>query len=114
MEILVVVAIILVLASSGFVFYQRYQDDAKLTMAKQGVKALETVVETYKMKNHDYPSDLSALLQPDDTGKPYVSADALRTPWGGQYQFNPSGPRNNGFKPDIWAEAPNGVQIGNW
>ena len=35
-------------------------------------------------------------------------------PWKKPYQYDPSGPRNNGRRPDIWTVAPDGLEIGNW
>ncbi len=114
MEIMVVVAIIMVLVGGGTYFYMKYQQDAHIAKATQSVRALSLAVESYKLKNNDYPADLSQLLQPDDSGHPYLDSDALRTPWGGQYNYDPNGPNNNGFKADIWVDSPNGKRIGNW
>ncbi len=115
MEILVVVAIILILMGGGTFLLLKNRDDALISKAKMGVKSLELAVQSYNLKNNQYPGSLQELTQADDTGKPYCDAETLITPWGnGQYQYDPSGPNNAGHKPDIWADGPNGRRIGNW
>jgi general secretion pathway protein G len=115
MEMLVVVAIIVVLAGIGGYYYMGQLDRAKLSAAKLQVNELSKACETYEMNNGSRPPSLAALLQADQaTGKPLLDrADALLTPWSTQYMYDANGPRNNGLKPDIWAETPNGP-IGNW
>jgi hypothetical protein len=39
---------------------------------------------------------------------------ALIDPWGKSFQYDPSGPKNQGLAPDIWTEAPDGSVIANW
>lgn len=116
MEIMVVVAIIMILIGGGTVYYMNYKEQALATKAKTGVRTLETAVLGYQMRHNDLPSDLHVLLQPDpDTGKPYCDGEVLMSPWSDRpYQYNPQGPNNNGLKPDIWVDSPNGKRIGNW
>jgi general secretion pathway protein G len=117
MEMLVVVAIIVILAGGGTFYYMKYLDEAKINKAKIQIKSIETAVEAYKTNpNHDeYPANLMVLTQRDaDGGRPALDVDALKTPWGKQYGYDPAGPRNGGNKADIWADAPNGKVIGNW
>jgi general secretion pathway protein G len=115
MELLVVVAILVVLAGVGGVTYIKYLDSARLDTAKAQVKILSDVVQTYYVKHGEYPANLAVLLEREaDGSKPYLDdPGALRTPFGTMYQYDPSGARNGGNKPDIWADTPGG-QIGNW
>jgi general secretion pathway protein G len=114
MEMLVVVAIIVILAGGGTFYYLKYLDEAKVNKAKMQVKALETAVEAYYVKHQEYPQSLLVLTQREaDGSKAAMDADALKTPWGAQYNYDPNGGRNGGNKPDIWADSPQGP-IGNW
>jgi type II secretory pathway pseudopilin PulG len=115
MEMMVVVAIIVVLAGVGGYYYTKSLDEAKINAARAQCKILGEAAEAYKLKHDDYPQNLAVLTQPESDGsKPYLDPDALRTPFGGQYNYDPTGPRNGGNKPDIWAETRQGQQIGNW
>jgi general secretion pathway protein G len=115
MELLVVVAILVVLAGVGGYYYIKHLDEAKVSTAKLQVQELTKAVEAYYVKNNAYPTNLSALTEKEQDGsRPYLEPDALKTPWGTSYQYDASGPNNGGNKPDIWAEGPGGVKIGNW
>jgi hypothetical protein len=89
--------------------------DAKSDAARAQVKVLEKALQTYFVKNNEYPTSLDVLttVQPDG-GKPYVETKALIDPWDKPYQYDLSGKRNNGKKPDVWAVAPDKTLIGNW
>src|SRR4051812_17072355 len=88
MEVLVVVAILVVLAGTGGVVYIRYLEDAKKDQARIQLQAPTTAVETYQVKNGDYPASLAALTQPQPDGsKPYLEPSALVDPWGRPYQY---------------------------
>src|SRR5262249_51408721 len=83
MEVLVVVAILVVLAGTGGVVYMKYLDDAKKDTAKIGVDMLDQAVQAYKIKNGDYPNDLTPLTQPGQDGTPAaLETRALIDPWG--------------------------------
>jgi general secretion pathway protein G len=115
MEVLVVVAILVVLAGVGGVYYAKYLNDAKISAARIQVKNISNVVETYYTKHGEWPANLSILTEKDaDGSQPYLEPDALKTPWGTMYQYDQSGPNNSGNKPDVWADGPQGVKIGNW
>ncbi|HLW66434.1 MAG TPA: type II secretion system protein GspG [Gemmataceae bacterium] len=114
MEVMVVVAIILILASVGGIVVFRYMDDAKNDLSKAGTKTLETGCTQYKLKYGEWPQQLQLLVTPPDGGQPYVDASALNDQWGKPYQYNPAGPHNNGAKPDIWTTGSNNQELGNW
>lgn len=120
MEMLIVVAIIVALAGIGGYYLFGALGGAQEDIARsQASGALTNACQTYKLKHQDWPPNLQALLQKDALGGPYLeSADALKDPWGGTYQYDPAGPKNNGMKPDIWASpktGPNaGKMFGNW
>lgn len=115
MELLVVIAILVVLAGVGGYYYMKHLDEAKFSAAKLQVKVLTDAVEAYYVKHSEYPPNLAVLCERDSDGtRAALEPDALKTPWQGTYQYDPSGAHNGGNKPDIWADGPNGVQVGNW
>jgi general secretion pathway protein G len=115
-EVLIVVAILVVLAGVGGITYMKYLEDSKKDRARIDIKSLSTAVEAFQIKHGEPPGNLAVLTQPDSDGsRPALSsADVLRDPWGGMYQYDPAGGRNNGAKPDIWTQSPDGIVIGNW
>jgi len=106
LEVLIVVAILVILAGVGGVTMLKYLDDARKDKARIDVKTLSDVVKTYEVKHDGPPANLQALTQPDTDGsKPYLeSAEALRDPWGGEYQFDPGTGR-------VWTTAKDGTVI---
>jgi general secretion pathway protein G len=119
MEMLVVVAIIVALAGVGGYYYLQQVEESKRKIAEAQVKStLTQACQTYKLSQGGFPQSLPVLLDRSQDGLsgPWLdSADALRTPWGEEYSYEISGPRNNGTKPDIWCRDPStGVDIGNW
>src|SRR5215831_7551625 len=109
MEMLVVVAIIVALAGIGGFFLLGQLGGAQEDIASAQVTgALTQACQAYKVKRFEYPATLQLLLQRDAIGGPYLeSSDALLDPWGHPYQYDASGPKNNGMKPDIWTIVPN-------
>ena len=64
------------------------------------------------IRHNQWPQSLQQLLQADNKGQAILEdQDALRDPWGGTYQYDPSGPRNGGRRPDIWAVDPKDGEI---
>jgi general secretion pathway protein G len=114
LEVLIVVAILVVLASVSSIYVFRYLDDAKVKAAKAGVKAIETAALGYQTNYGNLPESLQQLVQPPSGNKPYIEATALIDPWEKQYQYDPSGGNNGGLKPDVWTTSPDGQTIGNW
>ena len=115
MEVLVVVAILLVLASVATISIFRYLDDANKSKAHLDLKALTESCKGYKLKNGDFPDSLDQLLTPPDGGKPYLETrESLIDPWGQPYRYDKSGANNGGLRPDIYCTTPDGETIGNW
>lgn len=115
MEVLVVVAIILILASLGGYYLIGQANEARKSGAKAQIRVLTTAVENYELNYMQKPGNLAQLLVKGERGGPYLkNRDALIDPWGREYQYNPQGPRNGGTQPDIWSMTPEGQEIGNW
>jgi general secretion pathway protein G len=116
MEMLVVVAIIVALAGIGGFFLLGQLGGAQEDLAQAQVSgALTSACQAYKIKHNDYPDNLQVLLQKDALGGPWLeSQDALMDPWSHPYQYDKTGQKNQGMKPDIWTVSPNQKTIGNW
>ena len=116
MEMLVVVAIIVALAGIGGYFLLNQLSQSQKDVARAQVKGpLTDSCKTFYLKNHQWPPSLDQLLVNDGKGGPYLEdRDALKDPWGQAYQYDPSGPMNEGRRPDIWSQSPDGQKIGNW
>ena len=118
MEMLVVVAIIVALASiGGFFIMGALSDTQKDTASLQVKGALTAGVQAYAIKHSGrYPENLQQLLLKDEFGGPYLdNPDVLIDPWKQQYQYDIQGTQNNGLKPDIWTVDPKtNEKIGNW
>jgi general secretion pathway protein G len=116
MEMMIVVAIIVVLAGVGGVIYTRALDDSKRGVARVQAKNLAEAAIQYQLRYGEYPPNLETLTQPTSDGnKAYLEPSALVDPWQHQYQYQvPGGHHASSGYPDVWANAPNGEQIGNW
>jgi uncharacterized protein (TIGR03067 family) len=81
----------------------------KQAAAKAQIATLDQATKAYKLKNNEFPAALKDLV-PD-----YVkNEEALIDPWKQPYQYDASGPKNNGTQPDIWTVTPTKEVIGNW
>ncbi|HZT80373.1 MAG TPA: type II secretion system protein GspG [Gemmataceae bacterium] len=113
MEVLVVMAILVILASVGGVAVFKYLEVSKEKAAKLQIKTIENAVEAYYTDTGDYPQSLQALLQPDENGRTYLEQKDLTDPWGKPYQYNPQNLSNSG-KPIISTTNRNGQPIANY
>src|SRR5262245_28896401 len=86
MEVLVVVAIILILASLGGYYVMGQLAEARKSEAKIQVRTLTTACENYMLNYGSPPPNLRMLLQKGDRGGPYLkNDDVLIDPWGREY-----------------------------
>jgi general secretion pathway protein G len=96
-EVMVVVVILSILAAIVVPRIMDRPDEARITKARQDIRALESALNLYKLDNYDYPTTeqgLESLVQPP-TSPPeprnwksggYV--DRLpKDPWGNDYQY---------------------------
>lgn len=113
MEVLVVVAILVILASVGSVAVFKYLDDAKESNARLQIANIETAVKAYKISHGDFPSSLEVLTVPDG-GKPAaLDRNDITDPWGNEFQYQPQAVSSKGI-PKIATQAPSGLVIANW
>ena len=111
---LTVSAIITLLCVFAGMYVFRYDDgENKTDLARAGTKTLEIGVISYRQKFGEYPRKLDELVNPPD-GPPFVEPSAILDQWSRPYQYDPTGPRNQGRKPDIWTIGHDGKPIGNW
>lgn len=83
LEVLVVVAILIVLASVAGIYVFGYLEDAKKDKATLDMQALTTAYESYMLKNGNNPPEgLQALIPLMKQGEA-----ALIDPWGNPYQY---------------------------
>jgi general secretion pathway protein G len=128
-EIMVVVVILGILAALVAPNVIRRIDDARVTKAKQDIRAYETALNLYRMDNFRYPTTdqgLEALVkQPTDPNirnwKQGGYIDGLKKdPWGNDYAY--IAPGTHGGEYDLYTlgadnqpggEGPD-ADIGNW
>jgi general secretion pathway protein G len=87
LEVLVVVAIIVILASVGTIYFFRYLDDAKKETARAKAHNIQTAAKSYYIKYGEVPPNAQALINPGQGEKPFLEGGntAIQTPWGGLY-----------------------------
>jgi general secretion pathway protein G len=86
LEVLVVVAILVVLASIASIYVFRYLEDNKKDQAKFDIMALDKAAKTYMIRNNNNPPDnLQEVLQFIENG----DQTKLMDPWGKAYQYDP-------------------------
>jgi len=127
-EIMVVVVILGILAALVAPNVIRRVDDARITKAKQDIRAYETALNLYRMDNFRYPTTeqgLEALVtQPLDPNirnwKQGGYIDGLKKdPWGNDYAYIAPGTRGEydlytlGADGQPGGEGPD-ADIGNW
>jgi general secretion pathway protein G len=128
-EIMVVVVILGILAALVAPNVIRRIDDARVTKARQDIRAYETALNLYRMDNFRYPTTelgLESLVkQPNDPNirnwKQGGYIDGLKKdPWGNDYAFISPGTRGGEY--DLYTLGADGqpggegpdADIGNW
>jgi general secretion pathway protein G len=117
-EVLLVLTILVVLASLVVVAIGPVMRGMHVNSAKAQIGMLEEAIRTYQVSVGELPPDLNALVTcpaiPDPTkwNGPYLTKGLPITPWGGQYQYNPT--TSHGIEFDVWCVTNEGQEIGNW
>lgn len=127
MEMLLVLGIIALLVGMGTYMMKNVLGDAEEGKVSADIQSLRASLVRYKTKGGLYPTTgqgLQALVtRPTDGPQPkryesLISAQALKDPWGNEYQYR----RPGKFNPetyDIFSFGPDGKEgteddIGNW
>lgn len=126
---MVVVVILAILAAAVVPRIMDRPDEARITKARQDIRALESALELYRLDNFNYPSTqqgLEALVsQPsgDPPARNWKSGGYIKSlpsdPWGNEYQYLSPGVRS---EVDIYSLGADGrpggseaaADIGNW
>ncbi len=114
-ELLVVVVILGILGAFVVPNFMSKPGEARIVKAKTDIRALESALNMYKLKKHDYPGTDEGLEALVGEEMPRLSKD----PWGNDYLY--LSPGQNG-PIDIYSLGRDGVQggegedadIGNW
>jgi len=110
LEVLVVVAILVILASVSSVYVFQYLDDAKKDQAYNQTKNLAKIAETYMTRNSDNndldPSNWRERIAPLVDGGTRAFVD----PWGGNYNLQFSQSDTGQGKVEVYTEH-DGVRI---
>jgi general secretion pathway protein G len=112
MEILLVLAILVVLASMVTLGYSNIQKGANVKAAKTQLNLLESAVNAYSIDVGTLPSNLEALVQvpgdlarPDKWNGPYLAKTTLPVdPWNQPYQYEITDQSTGKFR--IWSNGP--------
>lgn len=128
-EVMVVVVILGILAAIVVPKVMDRPDAARITKARQDIRALESALKMYKLDNYNYPSTdqgLEALVQkPAGSPEPknWKSGGYMdrvpKDPWGNVYQYLSPGTRTDIDLFSLGADGrPGGegvnADVGNW
>ena len=86
-------------------------NEAKASAAMVQLKRIDKALQSYKVKTGKFPEFLQRLTEGKDS---LMGKMDLTDPWEKPYCYDPSGPRNQGKRPDIWTTTPAEEMIGNW
>jgi len=114
LEVLVVVAILVILASVAGIYVFGFLADAKVDTAQNTIAMFETQCKAYMAKNGgDPPAQLSELVAPTNGKQPLVDGGiaALNNPWGGQYMMEISQDQNGNPDPIVYTQDDKGQTI---
>ncbi len=108
MEVLLVMAILVILASLVVVNFTNIMGDADIKNARIQIAAFEQGVGQYQLHVKQFPSSLedlqvapSNLVDPKRWKGPYMGKTIPMDPWGRPYQY--AAPEKVGSPPRIWS-----------
>ncbi len=86
-ELMVVVSIIAILATTVGVYVINAMDEGDQAKAKAEIRTLMTAVEMYRMKFKEYPDSLEALIN-NPKGLKFLDQESIpNDPWNNPYQY---------------------------
>lgn len=125
-ELLLVLAILVVLASMVITMYSGTQERAFKDAAKGQIGIFKSGINLYKFHTRSYPQGLDNLInKPGDAtiaerwAGPYMDSTKIpQDPWDHEYKFVAPGKHNRDTF-DVWSMGPDGQDgtaddIGNW
>jgi general secretion pathway protein G len=119
MEVLVVVAILVILASVAIIAVPRYIDDARKNQALLRAQSLAQACESYNINpanDNGYPQSLNELLTPPFGGPSFLKNGVkdLQTPWNQPFNYEQRPRQDQTVVPYISTNAPDGTLISNF
>jgi general secretion pathway protein G len=120
LEVLVVVAILVILASVAIIYTTRYLEDSRKTKAQLQAKSLVTAIEAYTMhpanQFGEQPRDWSLLLNPGIGGSFLKNGqEDIIDPWGGTFQIGYIQDSDGvNFVPIVYTRSKDGTMISNF
>jgi general secretion pathway protein G len=81
LEVLIVVAILVILASAASISLFRYLEDAKVGRAQNDMRVISGAYQKYYMEKQEWPTNIAQVA-------PYLESgnEGLKDPWGQLYQ----------------------------
>ncbi len=95
LEILLVAAILVILASMATIGFTAMQRSATSRLAISEIKTIENACKMFKINHQHFPSKLEELVQPvqgmnrTEWGGPYLEAPDFDDPWKQPYKYTP-------------------------
>jgi general secretion pathway protein G len=117
LEVLVVVAILVVLASVAGIYIFRYLEDSKQDATVLKMQQLERACKNYAAKNGGYfPDDLTQLIAPIDGTDPFLEggADAITSAWGTPIIYQVEQGPGGEIAPVFRAQSEDGRRVAVW
>ncbi len=127
-EVLLVLAILVIIASLAVTAYGPMQRRAYMRAAETQIKAFKTPLQAYLLDMNAFPTTQQGLealrnppgdlANPSKWNGPYLDSDVPLDPWDRPYQYESPGKYDpEGY--DVWSLGPDGVDgtdddIGNW
>jgi general secretion pathway protein G len=93
MEMLVVVAIIVALASMGSVYFIGYLNDSKIQTAQIQCQNLDNAIDSFEIKHKRPPANIDELYQPVEGLEPVIKDERMKNdPWGKPFNWSQGQP----------------------
>jgi general secretion pathway protein G len=107
LEVLIVVAILVILASAASISLFRYLEDAKVGKAKTEMNTIKSCIGKYYTEHQDWPPQ-GSLVQ--TVGPMMEGNQTLTDPWGGTYTFSIEGEQQadgtTNMRPYVYCNPP--------
>lgn len=122
LEVLVVVAILVVLASVAGIYVFRYLEDAKADATVLKMQQLERACKNYATKNDgEFPPDLVSLIRPEDTMQggapdPFIEGgeSAIMSAWGTPIEYSVEQGPGGEITPVFRSQSSDGRRVAIW
>jgi general secretion pathway protein G len=117
LEVLVVVAILVVLASVAGIYVFKYLEDAKADSTVLKMQQLERACKNYAAKNDgNWPTDLTELIRPTTSPDPYIEGGeaAILSTWNTPIMYSVEQGPGGEMAPVFRAQSADGRRTAVW